>query len=55
MGEHSEEFAANAGGENWASSYQTHHVGVSPQEDRGGTKGTVGEDKGCEQDGGVAS
>jgi hypothetical protein len=22
---------------------QTHHVGISPQEDRGGTAGTVGE------------
>jgi hypothetical protein len=26
------------------------HVGVSPQEDRGGTKGTVGEDTGGEEE-----
>jgi hypothetical protein len=28
---------------------QAQHVGVSPQEDRGGTKGTVGEDTGEEE------
>ncbi len=29
---------------------QTHHVGISPQEDRGGTKGEVGENTGCEDE-----
>ena len=31
-------------------SRQTHHVGISPQEDRGGTAGAVGEGEGCEEE-----
>jgi hypothetical protein len=30
-------------GEEASAEAKAHHVGVSPQEDRGGTKGTVGE------------
>jgi hypothetical protein len=32
---------------------QAHHVGTSPQEDRGGTAGEVGEGEGCEEEGGL--
>jgi hypothetical protein len=31
---------------NGLGSYQTHHLGIRPQQDRGGTAGTVGEDTG---------
>jgi hypothetical protein len=32
---------------------ETHHVSISPKEDRGGTKGTVGDDTGREEESGV--
>jgi len=52
MGECSEGIAASSGGseDNWRGSCKTHHVGISPQEDCGGTKGTVGQGEGCEED-----
>ena len=34
-------------------SCQAHYVCVSPQEDRGGTKGAVGEGESCEEAGGL--
>ena len=34
-------------------SFQTHYVSISPQEDRGGTAGTVGEGPGGEEEIGV--
>jgi len=37
-------------GEKSRAETEAHHVGVSPQEDRGGTKGTVGEDTGGEEE-----
>jgi hypothetical protein len=40
----------------WQSGYaetQAHHVGISTQEDRGGTKGTVGEGEGAAEEGGI--
>jgi hypothetical protein len=43
MGVCAETVAANGGGENGIGSWQAHHVSISPQEDRGGTKGKVGE------------
>jgi len=49
-----EEFAANVGGENGIGSCQAHLVSISPQEDRGGTKGKVGEVPGAEE-GGLAA
>jgi hypothetical protein len=48
------EFAANGGGENGSGSSKAHHVGISPQEDRGGTKGKMGEVPGAEE-GGLAA
>jgi hypothetical protein len=56
MGEGSEGIAASRGSENYGpgSSREARHVGISPQEDRCGTKGTVGEGEGGEE-GGVAS
>jgi hypothetical protein len=57
MGEHSEGIAASSGGgkNNGLGSCQAHHVGISPQEDRGGTAGKVGEGEGCEKEiGGLA-
>jgi hypothetical protein len=45
-------FAASEGSDGFGSC-QTHHVGISPQEDRGGTAGKVGEGAGREE-GGVA-
>jgi hypothetical protein len=35
-------------------SRKAHDVGISPQEDRGGTKGTVGEGQGAEEEGCLA-
>jgi hypothetical protein len=51
MGESSETVAANSCGSEIhdLGSCQAHHVGISTPEDRGGTKGTVGEDTGCEE------
>jgi len=34
-------------------SCKAHNVGFSPQEDRGGAKGKVGEVQGCEEEGGI--
>jgi hypothetical protein len=51
MGVCVEEFAANVGGENGIGSCQAHLVSISPQEDRGGTKGKVGEVPGAEESG----
>jgi len=52
MGECSERIAASGAGSenNTRGSCKTHHVGISPQEDCGGTKGTVGQGEGCEED-----
>jgi len=51
MGKYSQEIAANAGGEVWIGSCQAHHVGISPEEDRSRTAGTVGEGEGGEEGG----
>jgi hypothetical protein len=53
MGKRAETVAASSGGSegNGRDSCQAHHVGGSPQEDRGDTKSTVGEDTGCEEGG----
>jgi hypothetical protein len=52
MGKCSETVAANTGGEvNGIGSCQAHHVGISPEEDRSGTAGTVGEGEGGEEGG----
>jgi hypothetical protein len=32
---------------------EAHHVGISPQEDRGGTAGKMGEGEGASEEGGV--
>jgi hypothetical protein len=34
-------------------SCETHHVGIRPEEDRGGATGTVGEGKGGSEEGGL--
>jgi hypothetical protein len=54
MGKRAETVAASSGGseKNGRDSCQAHHVGIFPQEDRGGTAGEVGEDT-CREDGGV--
>jgi hypothetical protein len=44
---------AASGGENCFGSCEAHHVGIRPQEDRGGTAGTVGEGEGGSEEGGV--
>jgi hypothetical protein len=50
MGRCSETVAANADGEvNGIGSWQAHHVGISTEEDRGGTTGKVGEGEGGEE------
>ena len=41
-------------GEESSTETEAHHVGISPQKDRGGTKGTVGEATGGEEVGGVS-
>jgi hypothetical protein len=46
MGEHSEEIAASGGGGENGLGSQAHYVGISPEEDRCGTKGTLGEVEG---------
>jgi hypothetical protein len=54
MGEYSEEFATYVGDENHGQGEtKAHHVGISPQEDRGGTKGTVGCGQGAGEEGGL--
>jgi hypothetical protein len=47
MGKAAEGIAANGRGEdNGLGSGEAHHVGISPQEDRGGAAGEVGEGEG---------
>jgi hypothetical protein len=50
MGEGSEWIAAREGSDGLGSC-KAHHVRLSPQEDRGGTKGAVGEGEGGEEEG----
>jgi len=54
MGKRAETISASSGGSesNECDSRQAHHVGSSPQEDRGGAAGEVGEDT-CREEGGV--
>jgi hypothetical protein len=52
MGEVSEWIEASEGYDGLGSC-QTHHVGVSPQEDRGGAAGEMGEGQGGEEKGGL--
>ena len=53
MGKSSEGIASSSEN-NWFDTCQAHHVGIRPQEDRGGAAGTVGESEGWEEEGGVA-
>jgi hypothetical protein len=54
MGKCSETVAANAGGEvNGLGSCKANHVGISTEEDRGGTTGKVGEGEGAAEKGGL--
>jgi hypothetical protein len=39
--------------DNWLGIREAHNVDFSPQEDRSGTEGAVGEGEGCEEEGGV--
>ncbi len=57
MGSSSEELAASGRDRevNGLLSCKAHDVGVSATEDRGGAKGTVGEDTGAAEESGVAS
>jgi len=52
MGKGSEGTEASSGESenNWLGSCKAHHVGGSPQEDRGGTAGAVGEGTGGEEE-----
>jgi len=50
MGEDSKGIAASEGSDG-IGSCQTQHVGISPQKDRGCSKGTVGEGEGGEEGG----
>jgi hypothetical protein len=52
MGEDSKGIAASEGSDG-IGSCQTQHVGISPQKDRGCSKGTVGEGEGGEEEGGI--
>jgi hypothetical protein len=54
MGESPEWINASGGENNRFESSEAHHVRISPQEDRGGTAGTVGEGEGGEKESGVA-
>ncbi|HXM13311.1 MAG TPA: hypothetical protein VN946_25405 [Terriglobales bacterium] len=54
MGEGTRRVATNSSGEgDGLGSCEAHNVGISPQEDRGGTKGAVGEDTGAGEESGV--
>jgi hypothetical protein len=55
MGKGSEWIAASGGGSenNWLGSCKAHHVRISPQEDRVGTAGEMGEGEGAAEEGGV--
>jgi hypothetical protein len=55
MGEGSEGIAASSGGSenNGLGSCEAHHVGISPQEDRGGSKSEMGEVEGRAEEGGL--
>jgi hypothetical protein len=52
MGKGSEGTEASSGESenNWLGSCKAHHVGIRPQEDRGGAAGTVGEGTGGEEE-----
>jgi hypothetical protein len=45
--------AASDDEKNCVRTRETHHVGISPQEDRGGAAGAVGEVEGGEEEGGI--
>jgi hypothetical protein len=51
MGKGSEWIAASEN--DGPGSCKAHNVGISPQEDRGGAAGTVGEGEGWEEEGGI--
>jgi hypothetical protein len=53
MGKGSKGIAGKSGGSdnNWLGNRKAHHVGISPQKDRGGTKSTVGKGECGEEDG----
>jgi hypothetical protein len=55
MGKRAETVAASSScsENNGRDSCQAHHVGIFPQEDRGGTAGEVGEDTGAAEEGGL--
>ncbi len=53
MGECSEGIAASEGSDGLSPQERSYDVGISPQEDRGGTAGTVGEGEGATEGGGV--
>ncbi|HEY4843589.1 MAG TPA: hypothetical protein VIH78_16590 [Terriglobales bacterium] len=57
MGKSSEEIAASSGGSEVSGlgSCKAHDVSVGAEEDRGGTKGTVGEDTGAGEESGLAT
>jgi hypothetical protein len=57
MGDRAETIAANSGGSeaNGIGSGEAHNAYISPQENRGGTKGKVGEAKGGAEEGGLAN
>ena len=55
MGEGGVEARSGGSENNWLGSCETHHVGIRPEEDRGGTAGEVGEGEGSEVVGGVVS
>jgi hypothetical protein len=55
MGEYSGEIAASVGGGevNGLGSSQAHHVRIGTPENRGGAKGTLGEDTGAGEESGL--
>jgi hypothetical protein len=55
MGEDSKGIAASSGGSqnDWFGSCKAHDVGVSPEEDRSGTAGEMGEVQSSEEEGGL--
>ena len=52
MGKDSEKIAASGGS---LRTCEAHHVGISPEEDRGGAEGEMGKGTGGEEEGGVAT
>ncbi len=53
MGKGSKWIAASSDENNCFRSCEAHHVGISPQKDRSGTAGEVGEGEGGEEEGGL--